>query len=125
MSYLTSKTAGDLWVSLVYVTDEHEKIEGFSMFSALILAEAEAKLHNMPVNSDEYNKLQADILLLRKIADIDSISLGRDMSVAATKYAYVMTEIQKKQRAILPICLKYKLLEFSDGTRFSGYGEGV
>lgn len=125
MSYQTSKTAGDLWVSLVYITSEHEKIEGFANLSALVLAEASAKLCMMKETDDGYTDLAADIQTLEKIANVDEISTGRDMTVAAVKYSWVMTEIQRKQRELLPICLKHKLIEFSDGARFAGYGEGL
>lgn len=125
MSYQTSKTAGDLWVSLVYVTTEHEKIEGFAMLSALVLAEAKAKLSGMKETEEEYDVLKRDIETLEKTADVNDISQKRDMTTAAVNYSWVMTEIQKKQRELLPICLKHKLLEFSDGARFAGYGEGV
>lgn len=122
MSYQTSKTAGDLWVSLVYVTTEHEKIEGFAMLSALVLAEAKAKLSGMKETEEEYDVLKRDIETLEKTADVNDISQKRDMTTAAVNYSWVMTEIQKKQRELLPICLKHKLLEFSDGARFAGYG---
>ena len=125
MSYQTSKTAGDLWVSLVYVTTEHEKIEGFAMLSALVLAEAKTKILDLDKDSEKFSEFSKDIQILEKAANVDNISLSRDMAMSATKYTWVMTEIQKKQREILPICLKYKLVEFSDGARFAGYGEGV
>lgn len=92
------------------------------MLSALVLAEATAKLHAMTENDNDYQDLKIDIETLKKIADVDDISLKRDMTTAAVNYSWVMTQIQNKQRELLPICLKYKLIEFSDGARFAGYG---
>lgn len=125
MSYQTSKTAGLLWVSLVYITDEHQKIEGFAAFAALVLAEAEAKLATYGKDTAEYAQLKQDVETLKKSADINDISMRRDMSAAAGNYTKVMTSLQIKQREILPICLRHKLVEFSDGARFDGYGEGL
>lgn len=95
------------------------------MFASLILAEAEAKKAEMRKTDEGYAQICKDVESLRKIANVDEISLGRDMSISAVRYAYIMTAIQQKQREILPICLRQKLLEFSDGARFAGYGEGL
>ena len=92
------------------------------MLSALVLAEAKAKLSGMKETEEEYDVLKRDIETLEKTADVNDISQKRDMTTAAVNYSWVMTEIQKKQRELLPICLKHKLLEFSDGARFAGYG---
>ena len=92
------------------------------MLSALVLAEATAKLHAMTEKDNDYQDLKMDIETLKNIANVDEISTSRDMTVAAIKYSWVMTEIQRKQRELLPICLKHKLIEFSDGARFAGYG---
>jgi hypothetical protein len=39
-------------------------------------------------------------------------------------YAQNVTSILKRIREIMPICVRYRFVEFSDGTVFSGYGRG-
>lgn len=125
MSYQTSKTIGDIWLSLIYETDEHRKIEGFAAFSSLVYAAAVAKLAGYHETDEEYKQLKEDIEDLKQISNICNISNNRDMSLTAKNYAWVMTQLQARQQEILPICLRWKLLEFSDGARFAGYGEGL
>lgn len=125
MSYQTSKTLGDIWLSLIYEVDEHRKIEGFAAFAALAYASAVAKLQKMQENDADYVQLKEDIDKIEKIADMSNISDCRDMSVTAKNYAWVMTQILNRQKLILPLCVKHKLIEFSDGARFAGYGEGM
>lgn len=125
MSYQTSKTMGDIWLSLIYETDEHRKIEGFAALAALAYAAACAKKANYEETAPELEELKKDIQTLEKIAQMSNISDNRDMSLTAKNYAWVMSRIQDKQRELLPICLKHKLIEFSDGARFAGYGEAL
>lgn len=125
MSYQTSKTLGDIWLSLIYEVDEHRKIEGFAAFAALAYASAVAKLQKMQENDADYAQLKEDVDKIEKIADMSNISDSRDMSVTAKNYAWVMTQILNRQKLILPLCVKHKLIEFSDGARFAGYGEGM
>lgn len=125
MSYQTSKTLGDIWLSLIYEVDEHRKIEGFAAFSALAYAAALAKLYTLDPETEEFVNLNADIKRLESIADMQNISNARDVTVTAKNYSWVMSQIMSKQREILPLCIRHKLIEFSDGARFAGYGEGM
>lgn len=123
MSYQTSKTAGDLWVSLVYVTVENEKIDGFASLVALILGEAETKKLSIKENTPEYNTISDDIQELKEISEeVEKISMKRDMTMTAINYPWIITQIYKNNTKLLKIALKHKLIEFSDGARFAGYG---
>lgn len=125
MSNQVSKKTGDLWAAMVFVVDEHELIGGFANFGALVLAQAYAKLEGSFPESEGYARLQKDCKKLEQLVNISEISMRRDMTMAHSNYAWIITSIYNRMTEVVKIAVYHKLIEFSDGSRFSNYGGNV
>lgn len=119
MSLSMAKTAGSLFASLSGVTDENMKIELFGSFLSIVNGQIQVLAQKTGANDE----LKKDSETLKKVAEVDfkDISSRRDNTVSPARYAVTMTRIQERIQIVIPICIRWNLIEFSDMTRFGDY----